>query len=74
MSEFDDLYRPTEDHDAFRAAVRELAEAKVAPNAAEADETATFPKASLAALVKADFHAPHIPRRTPEWVRTRSPR
>ncbi|NNG20228.1 acyl-CoA dehydrogenase [Naumannella sp. ID2617S] len=61
MSDFDDLYRPTEDHDAFRAAVRELAEAKVAPNAAEADETATFPKASLAALVKADFHAPHIP-------------
>lgn len=61
MSEFDDMYRPTEDHEAFRAAVRELAEAKVAPNAAEADETATFPKASFEALRAADFHAPHIP-------------
>jgi acyl-CoA dehydrogenase len=35
--------------------------AKVAPNAAEADETATFPRASYEALVAADFHAPHVP-------------
>ena len=34
---------------------------KVAPNAAEADELAEFPKASFEALVAADFHAPHIP-------------
>ncbi|OYN95088.1 alkylation response protein AidB-like acyl-CoA dehydrogenase [Propionibacteriaceae bacterium ES.041] len=61
VSDFDELYRPTEDHDAFRAAVRDLAEAKIEPNAAEADETATFPKASFDALFKADFHAPHIP-------------
>ena len=61
MSEFVELYRPTEEHEAFRAAVRELCEEKVAPNAAEADELAEFPKASYEALVSADFHAPHIP-------------
>ena len=61
MSDFDDLYRPTEEHEAFRAAVREVCDAKVAPNAAEADELAEFPKASYEALVAADFHAPHVP-------------
>jgi len=61
VSEFRDLYRPTEEHEAFRAAVRELCEEKVAPNAAEADELAEFPKASFEALKAADFHAPHIP-------------
>ena len=61
MSDFDDLYRPTEEHEAFRAAVREVCDAKVAPNAAEVDELAEFPKASYEALVAADFHAPHIP-------------
>ncbi|HZA31281.1 MAG TPA: acyl-CoA dehydrogenase family protein [Propionibacteriaceae bacterium] len=61
MSEVRDLYRPTEEHEAFRAAVRELCEEKVAPNAAEADELAEFPKASFEALKAADFHAPHIP-------------
>jgi alkylation response protein AidB-like acyl-CoA dehydrogenase len=61
VSEFGDLYRPTEEHEAFRAAVRELCEEKVAPNAAEADELAEFPKASFEALKAADFHAPHIP-------------
>jgi alkylation response protein AidB-like acyl-CoA dehydrogenase len=55
------MYRPSEEHEAFRAAVRELCEEKVAPNAAEADELAEFPKASFEALVSADFHAPHIP-------------
>ena len=61
MSEVRDLYRPTEEHEAFRAAVRELCEEKVAPNAAEADELAEFPRASFEALKAADFHAPHIP-------------
>jgi alkylation response protein AidB-like acyl-CoA dehydrogenase len=56
-----DLYRPSEEHEAFRAAVREVCDAKVAPNAAEADELAEFPKASYEALVAADFHASHIP-------------
>ena len=61
MSDFAGLYRPTEEHEAFRAAVREVCDAKVAPNAAETDELAEFPKASYEALVAADFHAPHIP-------------
>ncbi|MFC0004512.1 acyl-CoA dehydrogenase family protein [Micromonospora siamensis] len=56
-----DVYRLPEEHEAIREAVREVCEAKVAPNAAEADETAEFPKASYDALRAADFHAPHIP-------------
>ncbi len=51
----------TEDHEALRAAVRNLAEDKIAPNAAQADERSEFPQASYEALVKSDFHAPHIP-------------
>ena len=50
-----------EEHEAIREAVREVCAAKVAPNAAEADETSEFPKASYDALRAADFHAPHIP-------------
>jgi alkylation response protein AidB-like acyl-CoA dehydrogenase len=61
VTDFGEVYRPSEEHEAFRAAVRELCEEKVAPNAAEADELAEFPKASFEALVAADFHAPHIP-------------
>ncbi len=56
-----DAYRLPEDHEAIREAVREVCDAKVAPNAAEADETGEFPKASYDALRAADFHAPHIP-------------
>jgi acyl-CoA dehydrogenase len=55
-----DLFRISEDHEELRQAVRNVAEDKIAPHAAEADETATFPKASYDALVAADFHAPHI--------------
>ena len=55
------LFAPSEEHQAVREAVRALCEAKVAPHAAEADETAEFPKASYEALVAADFAAPHIP-------------
>lgn len=60
MSDFD-VYRLPEDHDTIRAAVREVCDARVAPNAAEADETGEFPKASYDALRSSDFHAPHIP-------------
>ncbi|MFI7425594.1 acyl-CoA dehydrogenase family protein [Micromonospora sp. NPDC049836] len=56
-----DVYRLPEEHEAVREAVREVCAAKVAPHAAEADETAEFPKASYDALRAADFHAPHIP-------------
>ncbi|MEU4624199.1 acyl-CoA dehydrogenase family protein [Actinoplanes sp. NPDC023801] len=60
MAEFD-VYRLPEDHETIRAAVREICDARVAPHAAEADETGEFPKASYDALRSADFHAPHIP-------------
>ncbi|MET8230140.1 acyl-CoA dehydrogenase family protein [Micromonospora sp. NPDC005298] len=56
-----DVYQLPEEHQAIREAVREVCAAKVAPHAAEADETAEFPKASYDALRAADFHAPHIP-------------
>ncbi|HEX2774716.1 MAG TPA: acyl-CoA dehydrogenase family protein [Micromonosporaceae bacterium] len=56
-----DVYRLPEEHDAIREAVREVCAARVAPHAAEADETGEFPKASYDALRAADFHAPHIP-------------
>jgi alkylation response protein AidB-like acyl-CoA dehydrogenase len=61
VTDFTDMYRPTEEHEAFRAAVREVCEAKVAPHAAEADDLGEFPKASYEALRAADFHAPHVP-------------
>ena len=61
VSAFDEIYTPTEDHQALREAVRELCEAKIAPHAAEADELGEFPKASFEALRAADFHAPHVP-------------
>src|SRR3954467_11207477 len=60
MSDFD-VYQLPEDHETIRAAVREVCDARVAPNAAEADESGEFPKASYEALRASDFHAPHIP-------------
>ncbi|MBX6357581.1 MAG: acyl-CoA dehydrogenase family protein [Micromonosporaceae bacterium] len=56
-----DVYQLTGEHLAVRDAVRELCAARVAPHAAEVDETGEFPKASYEALRAADFHAPHIP-------------
>lgn len=56
-----EVYQLSEDHEAIRAAVREVCQAKVAPHAAETDETGEFPEASYQALRAADFHAPHIP-------------
>jgi alkylation response protein AidB-like acyl-CoA dehydrogenase len=60
MTDFD-VYQLPEDHQTIRAAVREVCDARVAPNAAEADENSEFPKASYDALRSSDFHAPHIP-------------
>jgi alkylation response protein AidB-like acyl-CoA dehydrogenase len=60
MSAFE-AYQMPEDHETIRAAVREVCDARVAPNAAEADESSEFPKASYDALRASDFHAPHIP-------------
>ena len=45
----------------LRATVRQLADDKIAPRAAEVDETAEFPHDVYAALVAADLHAIHIP-------------
>src|SRR5919107_108691 len=56
-----EMYRLPEEHRAVREAVREVCDAKVAPNAAAADETGEFPWASYEALRASDFHAPHIP-------------
>jgi acyl-CoA dehydrogenase len=54
------FFTTSEDHEELRQAVRNVAEDKIAPHAAEADETSTFPQASYDALVASDFHAPHI--------------
>ncbi|WP_269786610.1 acyl-CoA dehydrogenase [Streptomyces guryensis] len=56
-----DLYRPSEEHDMLRDAIRSLAEAKIAPYAAVVDEEARFPQEALEALVANDLHAVHVP-------------
>ncbi|MFH8288942.1 acyl-CoA dehydrogenase family protein [Streptomyces sp. NPDC018059] len=56
-----DLYRPSEEHDMLRDAIRSLAEAKIAPFAAAVDEEARFPQEALDALVANDLHAVHVP-------------
>ncbi|MGH8828803.1 MAG: acyl-CoA dehydrogenase family protein [Jiangellaceae bacterium] len=56
-----DLYRLSDEHEAIRAAARDVCTDKVAPHAAEVDETAHFPQGAYDALRAADFHAPHIP-------------
>jgi alkylation response protein AidB-like acyl-CoA dehydrogenase len=55
------LYVLTEEHQAVRDAVRALCAAKVAPYAADVDERARYPEEAAAALLAADFHAPHVP-------------
>jgi alkylation response protein AidB-like acyl-CoA dehydrogenase len=54
-------YDLSEEHQALREAIRALADDKIAPRAAEIDRTAEFPWDVYEALVKADFHALHIP-------------
>jgi alkylation response protein AidB-like acyl-CoA dehydrogenase len=56
-----DLYRPLQEHDMLREAIRALATDKIAPRAAEIDETGEFPHDVLAALTASDFHAIHVP-------------
>jgi alkylation response protein AidB-like acyl-CoA dehydrogenase len=55
------LFALSEEHQAIRAAVRDLCEAKVAPYAAAVDEEARYPHEAAVALQAADFHAPHVP-------------
>ncbi|TNY38642.1 acyl-CoA dehydrogenase [Thermomonospora catenispora] len=54
-------YAPSEEHELLRQTVRELAETKIAPHAAEVDETGEFPQDALDALVQNELHAVHIP-------------
>ena len=52
----------SEEYRAIRAAVRAVCDAKVAPNAAEVDESGRVPAGvATTRCVAADFHAPHIP-------------
>ena len=54
-------YALAEEHEALRRSVRELADAKIAPFAAEVDAAARFPREALDALTGAGMHATHIP-------------
>src|SRR4029079_3430615 len=56
-----DLFRTSEEHDMLRDAVRSLAEAKIAPFAAEVDEEGRFPQEARDALTLNDLHAVHVP-------------
>ena len=60
MGDFD-LFRLSAEHEAIRAAVRDLCDDKVAPYAAEVDERSEFPQQAYDALRASDFHAPHVP-------------
>ena len=55
------LYSGGEEHDMLRETVRALADEKIAPRAAETDETEEFPQDVYKALVAADLHAVHVP-------------
>ncbi|WP_207946166.1 acyl-CoA dehydrogenase, partial [Actinomadura sp. 7K534] len=54
-------YAPSEEHELLRRTVRELADAKIAPFAAEVDEESRFPREALDALAAGDLHAVHVP-------------
>jgi len=54
-------YRLADEHLMLRDAVRRLATDKIAPRAAEIDESGEFPFDVLHALTRAGFHAIHIP-------------
>jgi len=56
-----DMFALSEEHQAIREAVRAVAEAKIAPYAADVDENARWPREAAEALLAADFHAPHVP-------------
>src|SRR5437763_5115500 len=51
----------SEEHEALREAVRSLADDKIAPRAAEIDESGEFPWDVHEALAKAELTAVHIP-------------
>jgi alkylation response protein AidB-like acyl-CoA dehydrogenase len=55
------MYTLGEEHELLRQTAREVAEAKIAPFAAEVDADARFPAEALAALTGASLQAVHIP-------------
>ncbi len=55
-----DLFKLTEDHDAVREAIREIAEAEIAPHAADVDDNERFPIEARKALNASGFQAVHI--------------
>jgi alkylation response protein AidB-like acyl-CoA dehydrogenase len=59
-STFDTFVLP-EEHQLLRKTVREVADDKIAPRAAEIDETGEFPHDVLEALVASELHAVHVP-------------
>jgi len=54
-------YLLSEEHKLLRQTVRDLADAKIAPAAADVDEHSRFPQEALDALTSAGLHAAHIP-------------
>ena len=61
MSSDFSAYALSEEHEALRESVRQLADDKIAPYAAEVDQEPRFPQEAHDALVKADLQAVHIP-------------
>ena len=60
MSDADDLYAPTEEHEAFRAAVSEVCDAKVAPQRGRGGRTRGVPQGVLRGVGRRGLHAPHV--------------
>ena len=60
MSSFD-LFKTADEHEELRSVVRALADAKIAPFAAEVDENARFPQEAYDALIAAELQAIHVP-------------
>jgi alkylation response protein AidB-like acyl-CoA dehydrogenase len=56
-------YQLADEHDALREAVRSLAEKEIAPHASDVDEHERYPVEARDALVRAGFHAVHIPEK-----------
>jgi alkylation response protein AidB-like acyl-CoA dehydrogenase len=56
-----EIYQLPEEHRMLRDSVRQLADDKIAPRAAETDATAEFPWDVYEALRRAELHAVHIP-------------
>jgi alkylation response protein AidB-like acyl-CoA dehydrogenase len=56
-----ELYRLPEEHEALRAAVRDLVEKEIVPHAADVDEHERFPQEAWDALSRTGFSAAHVP-------------